>query len=200
MCSTPGCADSLYGLVEPLLAVCCQSVSLHFAPQEQVDLPLEGRGAGEEPRRQPQQLPPSLLTRYGLGSRQLFDNLAVRLVTKRLLNDRHRVTGEEERYTVWGICAVYACTGSGNTNSNYCTSTYMHQRMLKYLISELSPQPHLSGWIITHVLHNRWEESRTNFNGKVVYYSLVYGVSMQGYPRRKRRLSVGSLPTGFLVS
>ncbi len=78
--------DSLYGLVEPLLAVGCQRGSLDLAPEEEVDLPLQRGGAGKEPRRQPQQLPAPPLTGGRLGARQLLDDLTVGLIAKRLLH------------------------------------------------------------------------------------------------------------------
>ena len=73
--------DSLYGLVESLLAVSSQWSMRNPGAQEEVDLLLERGGAGEETSHQPQQLPPSLFTVSVPVVCQLLDDLAVHLIT-----------------------------------------------------------------------------------------------------------------------
>ena len=53
--------------------------------KEHVGRFLEGGGAGEESRHQPQQLPPLLLASFDLVVCQLLDDLAVDLIPQGLL-------------------------------------------------------------------------------------------------------------------
>ena len=58
---------------------------MHFGPEEQVDLLLEGGAAWEEACGQPEQLPPTLLAGAELVVCQLLDDLTVDLVSEWLL-------------------------------------------------------------------------------------------------------------------
>ena len=78
-------SHSLDGLVQSLLAVGSEGVTLHFGPEEQVDLLLECGAAREEARGQPEQLPATLLTGAELVLCQLLDDLAVDLISEWLL-------------------------------------------------------------------------------------------------------------------
>ena len=90
-------SHSLDGLVQSLLAVGSEGGALHFGPEEQVDLLLEGGATWEEARGQPEQLPATLLAGAKFIVRQLLDDLAVDLVSEWLLERGGRGEGRGGR-------------------------------------------------------------------------------------------------------
>lgn len=83
------------GLVEPLLTVGCDLVSVYFGTEELVHLLLQCGGAREETCGQPEKFPTLLFTPAEVVASQLLDNLTVDLVTKRLLRYRKQTTNSK---------------------------------------------------------------------------------------------------------
>ena len=81
-----------------MLAVGSEGGALHFGPEEQVDLLLEGGATWEEARGQPEQLPATLLAGAKFIVRQLLDDLAVDLISEWLLERGGRGEGRGERW------------------------------------------------------------------------------------------------------
>ena len=68
---------------------------------------------------------------------------------------------------------------------------YMKEWMLKYLISQLSAQPHLLRWVVTHVFHNRWTVQLRN---RIIKNKI--NLVQRGYPKMIEMLSAVSPQTG----